>query len=61
MRTADQVRRKLTELTKQKQFIQQQLDKDKENSVLTIQIEKLEDMTMMLEWVLNEPSGSYHG
>ncbi|MVO98128.1 hypothetical protein [Paenibacillus lutrae] len=61
MRTADQVRRKLTELTKQKQFIQQQLEKDKENNILNIQIEKLEDMTMMLEWVLNEPSGSYHG
>jgi hypothetical protein len=27
---------------------------------LTAQLLRLEDMISMLEWVMNEPSGSYH-
>ncbi|MFS0838619.1 hypothetical protein [Paenibacillus sp. 1P03SA] len=60
MRTEDQVQRKLTELNKQKQSVQERLSSDPENDFLKAQLEKLEDMTLMLEWVLNAPSGSYH-
>lgn len=60
MRTEDQVQRKLTELNKQKQSVQERLNSDPENDFLKAQLEKLEDMTLMLEWVLNAPSGSYH-
>ncbi|MFD7521963.1 hypothetical protein [Paenibacillus chitinolyticus] len=60
MRTEDQVQRKLTELNKQKQSVQERLNSDPENDFLKAQFEKLEDMTLMLEWVLNAPTGSYH-
>ncbi|GKS12406.1 hypothetical protein ACFVVQ_05585 [Paenibacillus chitinolyticus] len=60
MRTEDQVQRKLTELNKQKQSVQERLNSDPENDFLKAQLEKLEDMTLMLEWVLNAPTGSYH-
>ncbi|MCY9589827.1 hypothetical protein PC41400_16540 [Paenibacillus chitinolyticus] len=60
MRTEDQVQRKLTELNKQKQSVQERLNSDPENDFLKAQVEKLEDMTLMLEWVLNAPTGSYH-
>ncbi|MGE6226389.1 hypothetical protein [Paenibacillus chitinolyticus] len=60
MRTEDQVQRKLTELNKQKQSVQERLNSDPENNFLIAQFEKLEDMTLMLEWVLNAPTGSYH-
>ncbi|SEG66077.1 hypothetical protein [Paenibacillus sp. UNC499MF] len=60
MRTEDQVQRKLTELNKQKQSVQERLNSDPDNDFLKAQLEKLEDTTLMLEWVLNAPSGSYH-
>ncbi|EGL17777.1 MULTISPECIES: hypothetical protein [Paenibacillus] len=60
MRTEDQVQRKLTELNKQKQSVQERLNSDPENDFLKAQLEKLDDMTLMLEWVLNAPTGSYH-
>ncbi|MEY9093905.1 hypothetical protein [Paenibacillus sp. RC84] len=60
MRTEDQVQRKLMELNKQKQSVQERLNSDPENDFLKAQLKKLDDMTLMLEWVLNAPTGSYH-
>jgi len=55
MRTEDQVKRKLNELMMQKKSLE-----SNENESLKAQIIRLEDQIMLLEWVLNNPIGSYH-
>jgi hypothetical protein len=59
MRTENQVKRKLNELTVQKRSLEERKT-DGANDHFISQINQLEDMIMMLEWVLNEPNGAYH-
>ncbi|OXM87135.1 hypothetical protein [Paenibacillus rigui] len=69
MRTENQIKRKLNELQMQKQTLasrkaelQSQAAQD-DNAIqsITLQVEHVEDMILLLEWVLNAPMGSYHG
>lgn len=64
MRTANQIQSKINELTNQKKMLQSRLEPLPEESAerrnLNQQADRLEDMIMMLEWVLNEPDGKYH-
>ncbi|KKO54457.1 hypothetical protein [Paenibacillus sp. DMB20] len=64
MRTANQIQSKINELTQQKKMLQARLEPLPEESAerrnLNQQAARLEDMIMMLEWVLNEPDGKYH-
>jgi len=61
MRTEQQIQRKLNELTMQKKTLESRLTNDasKDASILA-HIERLEDSILLLEWVLNAPSGKYH-
>ncbi|MCT1399188.1 hypothetical protein AK95_30845 [Paenibacillus sp. LC231] len=64
MRTENQIKSKINELTMQKKMLQTRLTALEENSPerasLLNQETRLDDMITMLEWVLFEPSGSYH-
>jgi predicted nuclease with TOPRIM domain len=68
MRTENQIKRKLNELLMQKQAVAARLEQALQNeqgSVETVksvrdQLERIEDMISMLEWVLDQPTGSYH-
>ncbi|MGG4102932.1 hypothetical protein AAXB25_03290 [Paenibacillus lautus] len=64
MRTENQIKSKINELTMQKKKLQTRLAALEENSPerasLLNQEARLDDMITMLEWVLFEPSGSYH-
>ncbi|PJN56220.1 hypothetical protein PAEVO_29430 [Paenibacillus sp. GM2FR] len=64
MRTENQIKSKINELTMQKKKLQTRLTALEENSPertsLLNQEIRLDDMITMLEWVLFEPSGSYH-
>jgi hypothetical protein len=65
MRTEQQIKRKLIELTMQRKALEERLAKtgsaDKlEDPALQRQMEQLDAMSMMLEWVLDQPTGSYH-
>lgn len=68
MRTENQIKRKMNELQIQKQTlesklagIEQRQPKDEaEIGAVTSQVERLDDMILLLEWVLNEPMGNYH-
>ncbi|MDN4616644.1 hypothetical protein QCD85_00950 [Paenibacillus sp. PsM32] len=64
MRTENQIKSKLNELTLQKRNIQTRLaDLTPETASYTSlneQLVRIEDMSNMLEWVLNEPLGKYH-
>lgn len=64
MRTANQIQSKINELTKQMKMLQARLEplpaESAERRNLNQQAARLEDMIMMLEWVLNEPDGKYH-
>jgi len=64
MRTENQIKSKLNELTLQKRNIQARLaDLTPETASYTSlneQLARIEDMSNMLEWVLNEPLGKYH-
>lgn len=64
MRTADQVKAKIIELSQQKktfESISSAMNPDDPGaSTLSLTINQLNDRIMMLEWVLNEPSGKYH-
>lgn len=62
MRTENQIKRKLIELTQQRSNLQTRLDMvtDHARDILLQQLERVEDMILLLEWVLNEPTGSYH-
>ncbi|MEB3103131.1 hypothetical protein [Ferviditalea candida] len=55
MRTESQIKRKLNELLMQKRSLEAVGDQAAED-----QIARLEDQILLLEWVLNEPTGSYH-
>ncbi|QAY67189.1 hypothetical protein [Paenibacillus protaetiae] len=58
MRSEDQVKRKLFELNGQLEALKARLPEPERSS--HIQVVRLEDMILMLEWVLNAPAGSYH-
>ncbi|ANY75417.1 hypothetical protein BBD41_24170 [Paenibacillus ihbetae] len=64
MRTENQIKSKLNELAMQKKLLHAriaQLDESSpQRSALVQQEARLDDMMIMLEWVLNEPGGSYH-
>ncbi|MBU5346476.1 hypothetical protein [Paenibacillus lautus] len=64
MRTENQIKSKINELTIQKKKLHTRLTSLEENSPerasLLNQETRLDDMITMLEWVLFEPSGSYH-
>ncbi|GGG09677.1 hypothetical protein [Paenibacillus abyssi] len=63
MRTADQVKRKLNELVSQKKSLKIKLDQaeaDIEHGPLKQQIIRLDEQILLLEWIINEPTGSYH-
>ncbi|CAM3348543.1 MULTISPECIES: hypothetical protein [Paenibacillus] len=64
MRTENQIKSKLNELTMQKKLLHAriaQLDESSPQRAALVQQEaRLDDMMIMLEWVLNEPEGSYH-
>lgn len=62
MRTENQIKRKLIELTQQRSNLQTRADTatDQTRANLLQQLERVEDMILLLEWVLNEPTGSYH-
>ncbi|MEC0369259.1 hypothetical protein [Paenibacillus chibensis] len=64
MRTENQIQSKINELTLQKKSLLTRLEAARPESTLhdslNAQLLRLEDMISMLEWVLNEPSGSYH-
>ncbi|WP_339266300.1 hypothetical protein MKY48_22130 [Paenibacillus sp. FSL W8-0187] len=64
MRTENQIKSKINELTMQKKKLQTRLAALEENSPerasLLNQEARLDDMITLLEWVLFEPSGSYH-
>jgi hypothetical protein len=62
MRTENQIKRKIIELTQQRSNLQTRVDTatDHARDNLLQQFERVEDMIQLLEWVLNEPTGSYH-
>lgn len=64
MRTENQIKSKLNELTIQKRNIQTRLaeltPETASYTSLNEQLVRLEDMSNILEWVLNEPLGKYH-
>jgi len=64
MRTTDQVKRKYNELVAQKRTLEEKLAGSEpagEAAGLEARIARLEEQMLLLEWVLNEPMGSYHG
>jgi chromosome segregation ATPase len=68
MRTEQQVKRKWNELKTQKQVLTERLGQTTENEhqsvesiqILSLQIERLDEAINLLEWVLEQPTGSYH-
>ncbi|MEF7440098.1 hypothetical protein V4V36_03650 [Paenibacillus lautus] len=64
MRTENQIKSKINELSMQKKKLQTRLAALEENSPerasLLNQDARLDDMMTMLEWVLFEPNGYYH-
>ncbi|WP_456287804.1 hypothetical protein M1D70_20730 [Paenibacillus sp. AK002] len=64
MRTENQIKSKINELSMQKKKLQTRLasleEDSPERASLLNQDARLDDMITMLEWVLFEPSGSYH-
>lgn len=64
MRTENQIQSKINELTLQRRALETRLTSIEEESSqrnnLKEQLARLEDMIMMLEWVLNAPVGKYH-
>ncbi|MCZ8511959.1 hypothetical protein O9H85_05880 [Paenibacillus filicis] len=64
MRTENQIQRKLNEFKQQLQAAEARLaaaEADEERQRIERDIHHLEDKMMLLEWVLFEPTGSYHG
>jgi hypothetical protein len=57
MRTEQQIKRKLNELSMQKRSLESRLADD---TTIQPQIDQLAASILLLEWVLNEPAGSYH-
>jgi hypothetical protein len=62
MRTADQIKRKYNELAARKKELQTRRETSEEDgAAIGEQLGRLEEQLLLLEWVLNEPQGSYHG
>lgn len=63
MRTSDQIKRKYNELAAQKKALEAQRSaaEGEGAAALDSRIGRLEEQMLLLEWVLNEPLGSYHG
>jgi hypothetical protein len=60
MRTEQQIKRKLNDLAMQKRSLESRLEGDAaKDASLSAQLERLEDSILLLEWVLNEPTGKY--
>ena len=64
MRTENQIQSKINELTLQRRSLESRLAPlsadDPQQAQLNAQLSRLEDMILMLEWVLNAPTGKYH-
>ncbi|OKP96851.1 hypothetical protein [Paenibacillus sp. P46E] len=64
MRTEQQIQSKINELTLQKRSVESRLtplpDSSPQREPLNAQLSRLEDMILMLEWVLDAPAGKYH-
>lgn len=64
MRTENQIQSKINELTLQCKTLESRLAPLAESSTqrdnLKVQLTRMEDMILMLEWVLNAPVGKYH-
>jgi hypothetical protein len=68
MRTEQQIKRKWNELKMQKQTLTGRLEQTTDNEhqsvesiqILSMQIERLDESIDLLEWVLEQPAGSYH-
>ncbi|CAM3610698.1 hypothetical protein [Marinicrinis lubricantis] len=58
MRTENQIKRKLNELIVRRNTLKDSLPEVEASSHPVLG--QLEDQIMLLEWVLNEPTGSYH-
>jgi len=62
MRTEQQIKRKYNELAAQKRRLETIAEEAGETDAsIRLQLERLEDSMLLLEWVLNEPTGKYHG
>lgn len=61
MRTESQIKRKLNELTIRRQSVLSQLEAAPGSAALQDQARTLEGQIELLEWVLFEPTGAYHG
>ena len=65
MRTEDQIKAKLHELNTQKTNLRTRLSlltpEVAAYTSLNEQLARLDDMSIMLEWVLDHPHGNYHG
>lgn len=60
MRTEDQIKRKLLELIQQRQSLNERQKEASDPSRFASELERLDDRILLLEWVLNAPSGTYH-
>lgn len=64
MRTENQIKSKMNELLMQKKSLLSRIESSEPDTPvhasLSAQLLRIEDMLTMLEWVLNEPTGSYH-
>lgn len=64
MRTENQIQSKINEMTLQRRAVESRLaplsGDDPLRAPLSAQLTRLEDMILMLEWVLNAPAGKYH-
>jgi hypothetical protein len=68
MRTEQQIKRKWNEMKMQKQELKERLGQTTENEhqsvesihILSLQIERLDEHINLLDWVLEQPTGSYH-
>ncbi|WP_019911387.1 hypothetical protein [Paenibacillus sp. HW567] len=64
MRTEHQIQAKINELSLQRRSLESRLTPlapdSPQREPLNAQLARLEDMILMLEWVLNAPTGKYH-
>ncbi|MFD1775097.1 hypothetical protein [Paenibacillus rhizophilus] len=64
MRTENQIKSKINEMTLQRRSLETRLaplpEDDPGRPALASQLARLDDMIIILEWVLNEPVGKYH-
>lgn len=64
MRTENQIQSKINEMTLQRRSLESRLtplpEGDSQRTLLDAQLARINDMILMLEWVLNAPAGKYH-